>query len=107
MQAATQGTLRAGAAKVDISPEKGIQIAGDIGRRRPCGSSPEARLKGEPEPVRVEGEHCVGTNQDGNTDATDPRIADAPEDNLRADAVAVTHRDRDDRLHGDELDTSV
>ena len=28
--------LRAGAAKVDISPEKGIQIAGDIGRRRPC-----------------------------------------------------------------------
>jgi neutral ceramidase len=28
--------LRVGAAKVDISPEKGIQIAGDIGRRRPC-----------------------------------------------------------------------
>ena len=28
--------LHAGAAKVKISPEKGIQIAGDIGRRRPC-----------------------------------------------------------------------
>jgi len=28
--------LAAGAAKVDISPELGIQIAGDIGRRRPC-----------------------------------------------------------------------
>ena len=27
--------LRAGAAKVDITPEMGIQIAGDIGRRRP------------------------------------------------------------------------
>ncbi len=29
-------SLRAGAAKVDISPAKGIQLAGDIGRRRPC-----------------------------------------------------------------------
>ena len=29
-------TLRAGAAKSDISPELGIQIAGDIGRKRPC-----------------------------------------------------------------------
>ena len=28
--------LRAGAAKADISPAKGIQIAGDIGRCRPC-----------------------------------------------------------------------
>ncbi len=28
--------LRAGAAKTVISPEKGIQIAGDIGRHRPC-----------------------------------------------------------------------
>lgn len=28
--------LKVGAAKVDISPELGIQIAGDIGRRRPC-----------------------------------------------------------------------
>ncbi len=28
--------LRAGAAKADISPQVGIQIAGDIGRRRPC-----------------------------------------------------------------------
>jgi hypothetical protein len=32
----TEAVLRAGAAKVDISPEVGIQIAGDIGRRRPC-----------------------------------------------------------------------
>ena len=31
-----QTLLRAGAAKVDISPREGIQIAGDIGRRRPC-----------------------------------------------------------------------
>lgn len=30
------GPLCAGAAKADISPQKGIQIAGDIGRRRPC-----------------------------------------------------------------------
>jgi len=29
-------TLFAGAAKSDISPELGIQIAGDIGRKRPC-----------------------------------------------------------------------
>jgi hypothetical protein len=28
--------LRVGAAKVDISPAKGVQIAGDIGRYRPC-----------------------------------------------------------------------
>lgn len=28
--------FRAGAAKADISPVEGIQIAGDIGRRRPC-----------------------------------------------------------------------
>jgi len=28
--------LRAGAAQVDITPEKGIQIAGDIGRHRPA-----------------------------------------------------------------------
>ena len=28
--------LLAGAAKSDISPELGIQIAGDIGRKRPC-----------------------------------------------------------------------
>ncbi len=31
-----KNSLRAGAAKACISPQKGIQIAGDIGRRRPC-----------------------------------------------------------------------
>jgi len=31
----TGGRLLAGAARADITPEKGIQIAGDIGRRRP------------------------------------------------------------------------
>ena len=36
MASDTVHSLRAGAAKVDISPEVGIQIAGDIGRRRPC-----------------------------------------------------------------------
>ena len=36
MRTEKEDSLRAGAAKVDISPEKGIQIAGDIGRRRPC-----------------------------------------------------------------------
>jgi len=36
MNAKAKPALRAGAAKVDISPEVGIQIAGDIGRRRPC-----------------------------------------------------------------------
>ena len=36
MKVKTRACLRAGAAKADISPEKGIQIAGDIGRRRPC-----------------------------------------------------------------------
>ena len=36
MTARSDTQLRAGAAKVDISPEIGIQIAGDIGRRRPC-----------------------------------------------------------------------
>ena len=32
----SDGLLKAGVAKVDISPALGIQIAGDIGRRRPC-----------------------------------------------------------------------
>lgn len=36
MKTGADSALRAGAAKVDISPDKGIQIAGDIGRRRPC-----------------------------------------------------------------------
>ena len=36
-----QITLRAGAAKADISPAKGIQVAGDIGRLRPCTSVKE------------------------------------------------------------------
>jgi len=36
MDAAEKEPLLAGAAKVDISPQAGIQIAGDIGRRRPC-----------------------------------------------------------------------
>ena len=36
MSADGKTPLCAGAAKVDISPAKGIQIAGDIGRKRPC-----------------------------------------------------------------------
>ncbi|MDP6775551.1 MAG: hypothetical protein QGI83_02170 [Candidatus Latescibacteria bacterium] len=36
MVTASDSRLYAGAAKIDISPENGIQIAGDIGRRRPC-----------------------------------------------------------------------
>jgi len=36
MKTKAKAGLRAGAAKTDISPQKGIQIAGDIGRRRPC-----------------------------------------------------------------------
>ncbi len=36
MSSTTDPRLHAGAAKADISPDEGIQIAGDIGRRRPC-----------------------------------------------------------------------
>jgi hypothetical protein len=36
MTISSKSPLRAGAAKMDISPANGIQIAGDIGRFRPC-----------------------------------------------------------------------
>jgi len=35
-QSSQMGALRAGAARVDITPKMGTQIAGDIGRRRPA-----------------------------------------------------------------------
>lgn len=36
-----QNQLMAGAAKADITPGLGVQLAGDIGRRRPCSSAKE------------------------------------------------------------------